>query len=103
MRDVENLRADFLSAMGEEFGALVSPPVPFLEASHQQCCEAIWLALGEGVTPSVLAVLTQPQLEQLAVAFGRWFECSPPPVMQITEAVARTLHRWPPGSLGEVA
>jgi hypothetical protein len=95
----EQLRADFESAMGEEFGDLVSPPVPFLEASPHECCEAIWLALGRGVTPDDLASLSVEQLGGLAQGFANWFDCEPPPTMQIAEAVARTLARWPSGSL----
>ncbi len=89
--------------MGEEFGNLVSPPVPFLEASPQECCEAIWRVLGENVTPTILAKLNQSGYQSIAVSFGEWFECEAPPTMQIAEAVARTLSRWPPGSLNESA
>ena len=103
MSESRNLKADFESAMGEEFGDLVSPPVPFFEASPHECCEAIWQALGDDVTPTVLANLTDPELQNIASAFGNWFECEAPPVMQIAEAVARTLSRWPAGSLDESA
>ena len=99
MATEEQLRADFESAMGEEFGNLVSPPVPFFEASPQECCEAIWLAFGRNVTPDDLTSLTTEQLVNLAQSFANWFECEPPPVMQLAEAVARTLSRWPAGSL----
>ncbi|WP_147336837.1 hypothetical protein [Pseudomonas abyssi] len=103
MSEKQALRADFESAMGEEFGDLVSPPVPFFEASPHECCEAIWKALGDDVTPTMLENLTDSDFQKIAVAFGNWFECEAPPAMQIAEAVARTLSRWPAGSLDEGA
>jgi len=96
-----DLRPDFEVAMGEEFGALVSPPVPFFEASPHECCEAIWAALGRDVTPRRLARITPSQIEELANAFGTYFECDAPAGMQLMEAIARTLSRWPPGSLDD--
>lgn len=86
--------------MGEEFGASVCPPVPCEEASIHEFCEAIWLALGEVVTPMLLASLSDKQIQQLTAAFGTWFECSSPSPVQVTEAVASTLSRWPPDSFG---
>ncbi|MGE8498190.1 MAG: hypothetical protein ACN6O6_11845 [Pseudomonas sp.] len=101
MTEDSTLQMDFETAMGQEFSELVSPPVPFFEASPHECCEAIWRACGHEVTPTTLAALGPLQLEQLATAFGQWFECEPPATMQLAEAIARTLSRWPPGSLGE--
>lgn len=89
--------------MGEEFSDLVSPPIPFFEASPHECCEAIWQVLGDDVTPTTLANLTDSEFQKIALAFGNWFECEAPPAMQIAEAVARTLSRWPAGSLDENA
>jgi hypothetical protein len=101
MTKVSILKADFESAMGEEFGHLLSPPVPFFEASPHECCEAIWRALGDDITPTKLASLGESDFQALAEAFGSWFECETPPTMQIAEAIARTLSRWPVGSLNE--
>ena len=101
MASENDLKPDFEAAMGEEFGALVSPPVPFFEASPHECCEAIWLVLGRDVTPTALARVSSSQIEKLANAFGTYFECDAPPGMQLAEAIARTLARWPPGSLDE--
>jgi hypothetical protein len=101
MEAKNNLRPDFETAMGEEFGDLVCPPVPTLDASPHECCQAVWLALGRDVTPSSLANLSELQFRRLAKAFSNYFECAPPSVAQLAEAVARTLSRWPPGSLGE--
>jgi hypothetical protein len=95
----EQAYSDFLAAMGEEFSNLVSPPVPFFEAAPNECCEAIFLALGDSVTPSCLAKLSNHDFERIAGAFSNWFECEAPPTSQIAEAVARTLTRWPVGSL----
>jgi hypothetical protein len=95
------LRPDFETAMGEEFGYAVSPPVQALDASPHECCEVIWLALGRDVTPSTLANLSEAHFRYLAKAFGDYFECAEPPLAQLAEAVARTLFRWPAGSLDE--
>ncbi|WP_147305174.1 hypothetical protein [Alkalilimnicola ehrlichii] len=103
MSDDQNLRIDFESAMGEEFGDLVSPPIPFNDASPHECCEAIWQVLGDAVTPTMLAKLTEADYRKIAASFGNWFECEPPTAMQIAEATARTLSRWPAGSLNESA
>ena len=103
MSDSQSLKKDFESAMGEEFGGLVSPPVPFFEASPHECCEAIWQALGDDVTPTMLANLDESGYKKIAASFGNWFECEAPPVMQIAEAIARTLSRWPEGAINESA
>ena len=75
------------------------PPIPFFDASPHEFCEAIRLALGDDVTPTTLANLTNSEFEEIAVVFGNWFECEAPPAIQIAEAVARTLSRWPVGAL----
>jgi hypothetical protein len=104
---LSNLRVDeqtlheFLTAMGESFGASISPPVPFDGASAHECYNAVWSVLGQEVTPTSLAHLSQPQLSALAEGIGAYFECDPPTVEQVKLAIARTLHRWPMGSLGE--
>jgi hypothetical protein len=103
MAGSQSLKLDFESAMGEEFGDLVSPPVPFLESSPHECCEAIWQALGDDVTPTMLTNLDESGYQKIAAAFGNWFECEAPPVEQIAEAIARTLSRWPAGSINESA
>ena len=92
---------DFLLAMGEEFGRTVCPPVIFDDAAPNECCEAIHLALGDSVTPELLASLRTPDFVKLAEAFGNWFECEPPEPEQIAKAVAGTLFRWPIGSLND--
>ncbi len=81
----------------------MSPPVPFLEASPQECCEAIWAVFGRGVKLDDLVSLSPEHLDRLAQSFAKWFECERPPVMQLAEAVARTLARWPAGSLSASA
>ncbi len=103
MSEKQSLRADFECAMGEEFGNSVSPPVPFLDASPHECCEAVWQALGDDVTPVVLANLNESEIQKIALAFGNWFECEAPLAIQIAEAIARILSRWPAGSLDENA
>jgi len=93
--------SDFLIAMGEEFGLAICPPVDISEAAPNECDEAISLALGDSVTPELLATLGPADHEKLASAFGSWFECEPPSLEQITKAVTATLVRWPAGSLGD--
>lgn len=99
MSEHSQSREHFLLAMGEEFGATVSPPVPFLEAEPGECCKAIYLALGRNVTPTTLAELSPADYIRISEAFSRWFDCDPPPTMQIAEALARTLARCPAGSV----
>lgn len=94
-------RREFMSAMGESFGECVCPPVPFDDASPHECCEAIWSVLGREVTPERLACITESELVAIAREFGERFESEPPTIEQIMKAVARTLARWPVGSLEE--
>lgn len=97
----EQLRLDFEQAMGESFSECLVPPIPFEEASAHECCEVIWAVLGYDVTPARLAALTEAQVGDLARKFSDCFGSELPTVSQIREAIARTLARWPVGSLGE--
>ena len=97
----EHTEHEFLTAMGESFGESISPPVPFDSASAHECYNAVWSVLGENVTPTTLARLSDSQVSALADGIGTYFESDPPSVEQIKRAIARTLHRWPVGSLGE--
>src|SRR5262249_34700274 len=101
MRGGEGWRPDFEQALGEAFGECVSPPVPFEDASPHECCEVVWAVAGRDVTPAKLAALTEAQVEALARKFGEYFESAAPTAAQIKTAIARTLARWPVGSLGE--
>jgi poly(3-hydroxybutyrate) depolymerase len=92
---------EFLTAMGESFGESISPPVPFDSASAHECYNAVWSVLGEDVTPTTLAGLSEAQLAVLADGIGAYFESDPPTLAQVKLAIARTLHRWPTGSLCE--
>jgi hypothetical protein len=99
----EDWRPDFEQALGETFGALVSPPVPFEDASAHECCEVVWLVAGREVTPARLAALTEPEILTLASKFGEYFESDAPSVQQIKDAIAQTLARWPVGSLDQTS
>ena len=96
----EDWRPDFEQAMGETFGEAITPPL-ILEAHRHQCCEVIWSFLGNKVTPRSLTLLTDEQIVTLSHKFGEYFDCESPPVEKIREAIARTLARWPIGSLDE--
>jgi hypothetical protein len=87
--------------MGESFSDAICPPVSEDDASAHECYNAMWSVLGKGVTPSVLAALSTSQISRLAIGIGRYFETEPPTVEQVRAAIARTLARWPVGSLGE--
>jgi hypothetical protein len=100
-RTGEEWRPEFETAMGESFGDVVSPPVPFEDASPHECCEVVWAIAGRKVTPRSLAALTDPQIVALSEKFGEYFESPSPSVETIRLAIARTLARWPVGSLGE--
>jgi hypothetical protein len=97
----DNWRNDFLAAMGAEFCSQLSPPVPSDEIDPHECCEVIWEVLGDDVTPTDLASLSELQTAALARQFGDYFECDSPTVAQVKDAIERTLFRWPAGSLGE--
>ena len=97
----EQTEHDFLTAMGESFGESISPPVPFDSASAPECYNAGWSVLGVDVTPTMLARLSDSQVSALADGMGTYFESERPSVEQVKLAIARTLHRWPVGSLGE--
>jgi len=92
---------EFLTAMGESFSESISPPVPFDDASIHECYNAIWSVLGQDVTPTSLASLSAAQVSALAAGIGAYFESEPPTPGQVQDAIARTLARWPAGSLGE--
>src|SRR5690606_27732746 len=70
-----NWHPDFEQAIGEAFGNHISPPIPFEDASPNECCEVLWEVLGTNFTPTILASLHDSQIELLATAFGRYFEC----------------------------
>ena len=93
--------ADFIGAMGESFSYSVCPPVPFDDASAHECYDAVRSVLGRDVTPASLARLPASRLLALATGIGAYFESEPPTVEQVKGAIARTLARWPVGSLGE--
>jgi hypothetical protein len=97
----EEWRPDFEQAMGETFGEFVCPPVPFEDTSPHECCEVVWEVAGRNVTPTDLAALSEGQIADLCRRFSAYFNCEPPAVEQIRDAIAHTLARWPVGSLGE--
>ncbi len=94
-------RPDFEQAMGETFAESVSPPVPFEDASAHECCEVVWKAVDPNVTPRQLAALTDGQIAALSQQFGEYFQSGSPAPERLKEAIARTLARWPVGSLGD--
>ena len=100
-RTGEAWRRDFEQAMGETFGEYVSAPVPFEDASPDECCEVVWAVVGRDVTPRRLAALSEAEIEALSREFGEYFETDAPSADAIREAIADTLARWPVGSLGE--
>lgn len=95
--NLETGRTDFGQAIGESF----SDAIDFEDASAHECCEVIWAFLGNNVTPRHLAQLTEAEIAALSRKFGEYFECDSPSVEKLKAAIARTLARWPVGSLGE--
>ena len=91
----ERRRMDFEMALGQSFADAISPPVPFADASAHDCFEAVRHALGAEPTPEALASLSDGEIARLAAGVGAYFECEPPAVGQIRQAVASTLVRWP--------
>lgn len=94
-------RPDFEQALGETFGEFVCPPVPFEDASPHECCEVVWSAIGYDLTPTHLASIDDIQIGILARKFGAYFECESPGVVQIKNAIAHIMARWPVGSLDD--
>lgn len=94
-------RADFITAMGESFNGAICPPISDEDASPHECYNAVWSVLGHDVTPTLLTALSASQLSALAAGIGSYFESEQPTVEQVKDAIARTLARWPAGSLGE--
>ncbi|MBM9466742.1 hypothetical protein [Nakamurella leprariae] len=88
-------RIDVEQAMGVQSGDCLWPPVPFDDASPYECCEAVWSALGQAVTPAMLASLDDQDVTRLAAAVGQWFEVDTPSLAQVRTAGAQTLARWP--------
>jgi hypothetical protein len=101
MLQSDELRPEFEQAMGETFAESVSAPVPFEDASAHECCEVVWKVVGRNVTSRKLAALADEQIVALSQKFGEYFESESPSVERIKEAFARTLRRWPVGSLGD--
>jgi len=93
-------RADFFTAMGEEFAHALTPPLPDT-ASIQDCCEPVWAVLGTDLTPDRLVGLDDTEIDRLAAEFAAYFEGPPPSPEQIRTAMEAILRRWPPGSLAE--
>jgi hypothetical protein len=97
----EDRRQDFEQALRETFAEHVSPPVPFEDATAQECCEVVCSVAGDDVTPARLAQLSEAQVAAIAQEFGEQFKCKAPSARKIKAAVAQTLARWSVGSLGE--
>jgi hypothetical protein len=86
---------DLWTAVGEEFGAAVSPPVPFEDATPQACAEVVVAMLGAEAGASRLGRLTGDDLERLAAAFAAFFEVAPPDVEALRRAGLAVARRWP--------
>src|SRR6516165_1322058 len=100
-RKAKDRRPDFEQALGETFAEYVSPPVPFESATPQECCEVVCTVVGDDVTPTRLAQLSEAEVAAVAEEFAVQFECKAPSARKIKTAIAQTLARWPVGSLGE--
>ena len=91
----EAFELDFLSALGEEPCAALSPPVPDDLIVPQDGYEVWRRAFGADPNPAALAELTDPQVEEFRSACARYFECPAVSAAQVRLAVSRTLARWP--------
>ena len=90
------MKRDFLSAVGEELGEAVVPPVAFEDASSHECCEVVISVLGNHIEPRDIANLSKVDLVRLAEGFSAYFGCDAPHVDKIRKAVSRIMIRWPP-------
>jgi hypothetical protein len=100
---MDRRQGDFMQAVGESFADCVCPPVPHGNMFVADCWDIVCEQVGDGVTPTRLASLVRADLERLRKAFGSYFECDPPSLTQVKEAIRVSLARWPVGSLGESA
>src|SRR4051794_28344418 len=102
-RGERDRQGEFMQAVGESFADCVCPPVPHGNMFVADCWDIVQKAVGDDVTPSLLAALTRADLERIRKAFGSYFDCDPPTLAQVKEAIRVSLARWPVGSLGESA
>jgi hypothetical protein len=89
----EQVRLDFITALGEGFCTVLDPVVGS-EICPQDGYEVFAKVLGKDFGPDVLQILTDLQIEQLR-AFGcAWLECPNITGDHLREVVRRTLSRW---------
>jgi len=91
----EQMKLDFLSALGEEFCEALSPPVPG-DLIVPQVGYEVWLqTFDSDPTPAALAMLPDDELEQLRTTCVEYFECEEITREHVQQFISRTLARWP--------
>ena len=86
---------DFLAALGQEFCHCLSPAVGFENIEPQNAFEVFRREFKIDPSPTFLALLSDSQVERLRAGFEKFLECDGISVIQVREAVTRTLARWP--------
>lgn len=86
--------ADFLTALGEEFCAVLGPVIGWEKVVPQDAYELFLRAFGQDPSPRLLAALTASQIERLRAAWESYYETSISE-QQVRDAIAGTLSRWP--------
>ncbi|QGJ70941.1 Hypothetical protein PBC10988_26440 [Planctomycetales bacterium 10988] len=102
--DGKDWQVEFLQAIGESFYYNLDDLVTeedLYYADPDDWLEPVLLVMGNKVTPTDLALITESQILAISKEFGEGFECPPVSIEKIKQAVADTLARWSPGDLGE--
>ena len=92
----EPSQLDFLSALGEEFSAVLRP-VLGTDVDPHDAYEVFVEALGTDFGPACLLFLSDAQVDQLRTATAAWLESDAVTETHIRSIIRRTLSRWPPG------
>ncbi len=87
---------DFVAAICEEFAeAMASESIEISGADAYTVIAGISPSI---LSPELLAAISDAQIEELRSGFSRYLEIADDSVavQQISTAIFRTLHRWPP-------
>ena len=94
----EQQHLDFLTAVGEEFGEVLTPIVGEDGATPQDCYSVLTQVMGRSFTPEILSRLDASTIEHLREEFCRFFELNTITTSHVRGAIERTLFRCPPTS-----
>ena len=85
----------FLSVLGEEFCDTLSPIVGDEEVVPQDGYDVFYQTFKQEPSPTMLALLTETELEQLRTSCEEYLECEGITIAHMRSVVKQTLARWP--------